>query len=204
MALIVWFAGVPSRRAVTSLAVPIVHYLYETNGIDTVDVASTCWTGLFAGAYEIGTAWDWHSNEWVSILRKPTKPNIESQVGRYDRSRYENNGRADDSRNAKAQQPASASYRKVIFNDGSIRFVDEARASEPRRTLPHTQSQHGKMAADEFKGLSMDSRSMIGDQTTADAMARDEQRALGQNTLGEEVLDSAVGQPSELTEGSAM
>jgi len=208
LALVVWFAAIPVPRPVKAISPFIVQYLYETDNVDTVDVDGAVWSNRTVNGYGTGTAWDWASGEWVTILRKPAKPKYESQSGRFDRSRYKNNGRPDDSRNAKAQQSASNSYRKVLFSDGSIRFVDVARNSEPRRAVPTPESASadpGAGVASSFSGLSMDSRSIIGDLTTANAVAEKEKRALGQNSPAAEGNDSTEGeQPSELTAGTAM
>ena len=208
VALLSWFVGRPSRRSVKAITPFVVQYLYETNNVDTVDVAGASWTGRVNDhGYETGTAWDWDYKEWVTILRKPfSGPKLESQVGRYDRSRYANNGRPDDSYTAKAQQAARGSYRKVIFNDGSVRFVDESRVSVPRRAEQAVKPPSGDVTANAatFSGLSTDSRSIIGDQTTEMANKTErEKRALGQNSPVAEGADSTEGEQSSETAGAS-
>lgn len=137
-----------------------------------------------------------------------SEPILESQVGRYDRSRYANNGRPDDSYTAKAQQAKRGNYRKVIFNDGSIRFVDESRTSVPRRAELQTVASPSGGVADAsatFSGLSLDGRSIIGDQTTEQANKDErEKRALGQNSPAAESSDSTEAQQSSESAGAVM
>lgn len=210
VALLSWLVGRPTRRSVKAVTPFIVQYLYETNNVDTVDVAGASWTGRVDDhGYESGTAWDWDYKEWVTILRKPfSGPKLESQVGRYDRSRYENNGRPDDSYTAKAQQAARGSYRKVFFNDGSVRFVDESRVSVPRRAEQQAATSPSDVTSAvsaTFSGLSMDSRSIIGDKTTDMAnKAEREKRALGQNSPAAEGSDSTEVEQASDSAGAAM
>ena len=72
VALLSWMVGRPARSSVKAVTPFIVQYLYETDEVDTVDVAGASWTGRVNDrGYEPGTAWDWDSHEWVTILRKP-------------------------------------------------------------------------------------------------------------------------------------
>jgi hypothetical protein len=81
-------------------------------------------------------------------------------ISRYDRSRYANNGRSDDSYTAKKGN-SSVQYKKAYFKDGSMRMVPIRPAAEktapPRPSAPPTSS---------FSGLSMSPGEVTRDLTT--------------------------------------
>lgn len=82
-------------------------------------------------------------------------------ISRYDRSRYANNGRPDDSYTAK-KSVSGTQYKKCYFKDGSMRMVPigpvaEKTAMNPRQSAPPKTS---------FSGISMDPGVVTRDLTT--------------------------------------
>jgi hypothetical protein len=93
-------------------------------------------------------------------------------VSRYDRSRYANNGRPDDSYTSKRGE-GRTQYKKCYFKDGSMRMVPigpsaEKTALNPRQSAPTTSS---------FSGISMSPGEVTRDLTTEkDFVARQNEK----------------------------
>lgn len=170
-----------SRQAVLISAGGVIDYIYKCANPDLTDIAGASWFPRNTDGWQHGSAWDWHSKEMVTVLRKPafSKNSIlNSQSGkgtpqkvryahdvrtydRYDRSRYANNGRPDDSYTSKRGE-SRTQYKKCYFKDGSMRMVPigpsaEKTAINPRQSSPPTSS---------FSGISIDPGEVTRDLTT--------------------------------------
>jgi len=161
-----------SGRVLISAAGSTIDYIYRCEHPDSTDLAGADWFPRIYSGWQVGTAWDWVSKCMVSVYRKPSNLSNQSSVldsqsgrgqpiSRYDRSRYENNGRPDDSYTHK-KDVSRVQYKKCYFKDGSMRMVPIGPAAEktainPRPSAPSTST---------FSGISMDPTEMTRDLTT--------------------------------------
>jgi hypothetical protein len=101
-----------------------------------------------------------------NINRDQNSTVLKSQSGgRYDRSRYANNGRPDDSYTAKKNERQQ--FRKVFLQDGSMRMVPfgESASKPPTERAPSAPAPTAKSASS-FSGISMSASEVTRDLTT--------------------------------------
>jgi hypothetical protein len=108
---------------------------------------------------------------------------LESQSGgRYDRSRYANNGRPDDSYTAK-KNTAKQSYRKMFMQDGSVRMVPYGETIAANRQPQAEPKSTTANLATSFSGLSMESKQITRDLTTEKEFAQREKEKRDQQVV---------------------
>lgn len=180
-----------SRQAVLISAGGVIDYIYRCANPDLTDIAGASWFPRSTDGWQHGSAWDWHSKEMVTVLRKPASLKssiLKSQSGkgtpqkvryahdvqtfdRYDRSRYANNGRPDNSYTA--QKTERPQYKKMYFKDGSVRMKQTNLEQHGFAATPKERSSPPKSTKPTFSGLSMDPDSVTRDLTTEkDAVQR--------------------------------
>lgn len=160
-----------SSRILISAAGTTIDYIYRCEHPDCTDLDGANWFPRIYSGWQAGSAWDWMSKTMVSVYRKPSNLSKESSVlksqsgkgqpiSRYDRSRYVNNGRPDDSYTAK--KAGRAQCKKCYFKDGSMRMVPIGPRAEKTATNPQPSAEDKPS----FSGISMNASEVTRDLTT--------------------------------------